>query len=605
MTESINITPTKRARKRGFIAKPTGRKPMRVGALLLKEVPYKAEWRIQATWRDPHRRKQWFNNWRHAEEFAQRENKRLDELKEKGAGRYTFNDAADSFLKRREQLVRAKDRSFSPDTLRHYRIVVDVYLKPKFGDRRLESITSREVDDWVIEQSEKFAFHTVSGRFMVFKMILDHAVERDMLRANPLVARKVNVPGKPTKRADIPDRSDLEALRKYLTEPRPLKNSRSKWSGLRVLVLLGASCGMRAGEVSGLRWDSIDPDTGEIEIKESIARVAGRKGPKTESGYRKVPITPRAREIINEHAVIYKQLYGKCVGSVLRSRDMDYLSPGMVSSWFNEVMNECGLVKPDAKLSTNGRRLPKFSYHALRHWCASHWMKATGGDVHQVAKWLGHKNASMTLDVYGHCLDDPEAREKFLEMPDWLNPAVEIDAPSSVRPIQIREPLALPAPEGCFESDVEMKGQEIEPPTCPIHVPEIAKPWVEPFIMMLVNGMSIPDAYREIVPQLEPGKRRRLSGQAYVLAEFERVKLPTPKVIVARLRDEKILALHGQKYQSFDIARMVGCGYSVVHRALQSRHKENANNPLNRKIKLNPHLARKTQPKHNLQLKLL
>jgi len=200
----------------------------------------------------------------------------------------------------------------------------------------------------------------------------------------------------------------------------------------------------------------------------------------------------------------------------------------------------------------------------------------------------------MTLDVYGHCLDDPEAREKFLQMPDWLSPTVEIDAPLPIKPIQM-------FPRAPFESDAELNGQEIEPLACPIHIPEIAKPWVKPFIMSLVQGKTIPVAYREIEPQVEPGLRERTSVDSTVRAEFRRLKLPTPKVIAARFRDETILALHGQKYQMHDIVRMVGCGYSVVHRALQSRHKGNANNPLNRKIYLNPHLARKTQPQHKAQ----
>ena len=56
-------------------------------------------------------RKKWFNNWRHAEEFAAKENKRLELLKEKGAGRYTFNDAADSYIKEREHRSKAKDNT--------------------------------------------------------------------------------------------------------------------------------------------------------------------------------------------------------------------------------------------------------------------------------------------------------------------------------------------------------------------------------------------------------------------------------------------------------------------------------------------------------------
>jgi Phage integrase family len=296
-------------------------------------------------------------------------------------------------------------------------------------------------------------------------------------------------------------------------------------------------------------------------------------GSETEAGYRKVPTTPRARDIINEHAELYKQLEGKCVGPVLKSRDMEYLRPHMVSAWFTEVMLEAGLVKPGTK------KRPKFTFHALRHWCASHWMK-TIGDVHQVAKWLGHKNASMTLDIYGHCLDDPEAREKFERMPDWLSPIVEIDAPvQSRRPIQITEPLALPAPTvtGIPQDEAALEFNSVGQVQGGFHVdvPNIAKPWLKPFIEMLAQGIPIRKAYDLITPQVERGHRDRLSAKHHVLAEFKRLGLPLPKVLVARWRDEQILKLHAEKYQAGDIARMMKCGRSVVFRALKSRHKGN------------------------------
>jgi integrase len=581
------------------ITKPSNRKPMRIGAFLLKEVPYKDEYRVQATWRDPDRRKAWFNNWRAAEEFAETENKRLEVLKERGAGSYTFNDAADSFIKRCKQRTTAKDRTLTPDTLAAYERDVEI-LKSQFGLVRHGDFKSRDVEDWLIERGEKYSGHSTARWLTRLNQVLDYAVDRDMLHTNPLRVKRVKLSGKYKKRVDIPDRSDLEALRQYLNAPRPLSNNRLKWSCLRVLVLLGASCGMRAGEVAGLRWDSIDPVTGEIDIREAIAEKAGRKGPKTEAGYRKIPTTLRAREIINEHAEIYKRLEGKCVGSVLKSRDMDYLRPNMVNTWFREAMRETGLVKP-------GTQKPKFSFHALRHWCASHWMKATGGDVHQVAKWMGHKNASMTLDIYGHCLDDAEARAKFERMPDWLDPIVELDAPMIARPIQITElPLALPSPER------EIVAEQTRDPQVALHVPSIAKPWVKPFVEMLARGVPVREAYRLIGSQVPPSvmptggiRKPRISPQAHVLAELERLKMPTPKEIAARFRDERILELHGQKYQMADIARMLDCGKSVVHRALTSRHKENANNPLKRQLKSPTAKKVTTQPEHKTQLKLL
>src|SRR6266478_3764626 len=172
-----SITKIVARRKRVRITKPTGRKPMRLGALLLKEVSYKDEWRIQATWRDPARRKRWFNNWRAAEEFAQKENKRLDVIKERGAGRFIFNDAADSYLKRCEQRVHAKNnRDLTPDSLFAYQRDVE-NLEPKFGHLRLETITTQDVEDWLIEQRTKFSDHTTNRWLIRLRSILDRAVD--------------------------------------------------------------------------------------------------------------------------------------------------------------------------------------------------------------------------------------------------------------------------------------------------------------------------------------------------------------------------------------------------------------------------------------------
>ena len=596
--------------KRAKITKPSGRKPMRIGAILLKEVPYKDEWRIDLTWRDPgkppgkercHRTRR---NWRHAEEFAAKENKRLELLKEKGAGRHTFNDAADSYIKKYEDRSKAKDSGgysgCTRDSFMTLQSIVENHLRPRFGHMRLAEISSRHIEDWITEQAKIAKPRTLKLRMGELNRVLSHAVDREMLLVTP---KKVRVPGKILKRAKIPDRSDLEMLREYLMGPRPLKHGRFAWSCRRMIVLFAVSCGLRAGEMSALEWDDIDRETGEIDINKARAHYQGLKGPKTEAGYRKLPTTPATREIINEHAEVYKQFYGKCVGPVLKSREKDYLAASEVSRVFRETMRECGLADPNTNQI-------KFTTHAGRHWTASHWLKSTA-DVHQSTKWMGHKNPSMTLDIYGHCLDDPESRAKFERMPDWLIPTIESDSPSALPPVENSESLrALPAPEDSFEFGPKANGQ-VEPEHL-IDVPDIAEPWVKPFLKLLQQGMKPADAYFEIaplMPNLRSTKNPTVMKWATVLericAEFKRLKLPEPRTIASRIRAEKILKLHGEKYQVFEIAKLVGCEKSTVNNVLRSRHKGNANNPLNRKANMSVNLGRKPQPEHKKQLKLL
>ena len=50
---------------------------------------------------------------------------------------------------------------------------------------------------------------------------------------------------------------------------------------------------------------------------------------------------------------------------------------------------------------------PNHTIHDLRHYAASSWLRA-GLPVHQVAKWLGHKNASTLLRIYAHVLGEQQ-----------------------------------------------------------------------------------------------------------------------------------------------------------------------------------------------------
>lgn len=51
--------------------------------------------------------------------------------------------------------------------------------------------------------------------------------------------------------------------------------------------------------------------------------------------------------------------------------------------------------------------MPHHGFHAARHYRASQWL-TEGVPIHVVSRWLGHAQASMTLNVYAHVLDEIE-----------------------------------------------------------------------------------------------------------------------------------------------------------------------------------------------------
>jgi hypothetical protein len=149
-----------------------------------------------------------------------------------------------------------------------------------------------------------------------------------------------------------------------------------------------------------------------------------------------------------------------------------------------------------------------------------------------------------------------------------------------------------------------------------LHIPSIAEPWVQPFVNKLADlKMPLGQVYDWLVLQLDDRRavndstKRVTLHTAYTRAgdEFMRLNLPSPKSLRARFLAEKIVHMHlVKKMQVLDIAMECNCHKSRVYQILRERgHKENANNPLNTKIKLGSNFGRKPQPQHKEQLKLL
>jgi integrase len=284
---------------------------MRVGAVLLKEVPYKRagvsvtrdEYRVEATWKEGRtRKKKWLMNWRAAEEFAAEQNKTLEAIK--GRGAFTFNEAADAWLKQQEQRARSRSPDLTQGVLANRRLFAG-QLQRHFGRVLLHKIELGAIEDWLLEQSERNKRATLQAKASVAFWILEFARKRNMLDVNPLKGERLQLPAAETERVMIPDHSDMARLREYLVgepgrpAPRPFKFNLLTWSSMRVAVILGATCGLRRGEVCGLRWDRINrhQEMAEIYVKEVVAErpTALKDRPKTPAGERKIPLTPEVQ----------------------------------------------------------------------------------------------------------------------------------------------------------------------------------------------------------------------------------------------------------------------------------------------------------------------
>jgi integrase len=168
---------------------------------------------------------------------------------------------------------------------------------------------------------------------------------------------------------------------------------------LHPIASLALATGMRRGELLALQWGDVDLDSATLRVERSVeeTKVGLRvKPPKTKRGKRAITLDEKTIALLRAHRV--KQMetrlvlgMGKPDETTLVLSDIEgrMISPHSVSrAW---------------RMACKTRRLPRVSFHALRHTHASLLIRK-GVDILTISRRLGHSKASVTLDVYGHLI---------------------------------------------------------------------------------------------------------------------------------------------------------------------------------------------------------
>jgi len=168
------------------------------------------------------------------------------------------------------------------------------------------------------------------------------------------------------------------------TTRRPLRN--------KVMVLLSAKAGLRAGEIAHLTWDMVTNPSGDIGTIIELPDHAAKKG----SG-RKVPLHGDLRRALTELRAVTQG-----TGPVIASERGGPMAPQSIVVWFANAYRLIGL---DGCSSHSGRRT--FITRAAR--LAHH----AGGSLRDVQLWAGHRSIQTTQRYID---GDTEAQRKLVSM---------------------------------------------------------------------------------------------------------------------------------------------------------------------------------------------
>lgn len=245
-------------------------------------------------------------------------------------------------------------------------------LRPAFAGRALHDIAPGEVDAWLtslrkqgLADSTRWLYRTrLSGLFAM-------AVRMGWLASNPVkAAAKVKV----AQRAPA-----------YLTEEEVRKVLEVAPDYFRPILATAFYCGLRRGELAGLKWEDVDFEAGAIHIRRSF------QGP-TKGGREEVVPLPRALVPYLREARLVRR--SDWCFPALGGRPRKKGWPASLA--FSKVLKAAGVARP-------------LTFHATRHTWATHFYAATR-DLRLTQRLARHTSAR-TTEKYAHLVAESVAAQ--------------------------------------------------------------------------------------------------------------------------------------------------------------------------------------------------
>lgn len=311
------------------------------------------------------------------------------------AGRVSFRRFAERWL---------DAQTFAESTREAVEGRLACHVYPHFGETELRMIGPATIQAWgrrlqqngLAETYRRTLFANVSGIFTA-------AVDDERIRRNPCAGKSVARP-----RGEYPKITPWVAERVHAVHDELGER-------YRLMVDLGAGCGMRQGEVFGLSVDEVDFDSRTVGIVRQVKIVRGRLvfGPPKHGKSREVPLPASVSRAVRGHAQRFEPLavtlpWQGPDGEPVTARLLVWTRErGAVNrNFFNHhvwkpALRRAGVPEP--------KRAEGF--HALRHFYASVLLDA-GESIKALSEYLGHSDPGFTLRTYTHLMPSSSERTR-------------------------------------------------------------------------------------------------------------------------------------------------------------------------------------------------
>ena len=317
-----------------------------------------------------------------------------------------------------------------PSSADGYRSMIENHIIPVLGHIQLSKLSSIQIqrfyndlhtqgrlDNHGNRKYEPLSASTVKHIHAVLSGALKQAVKERIIPFNP--CDNCKIPKREKKEMHVLPQDKIGA---YLDEAKRL--------GVYALFYLELTSGLRRGELLGLEWADLNPETRMLTVNKQLTRSGGElciSVPKTENSIRTIALPENTVAVlIDEH--------NKHPDSPLMfwcPRTNGYWSPDSLRHLHKQMLAAAGVDE-------------SVRFHDLRHTFSTLAIQS-GVDAKTVAGMLGHYSAAFTLDTYTHVTEQMKrgAAEKI---------GVFMNASVNVQVNVVHSPSAVV--RGDYESDL-------------------------------------------------------------------------------------------------------------------------------------------------------
>ena len=291
-----------------------------------------------------------------------------------------------------------------------YKGLWERHVQKAIGSMKVVDIRPSHIKAFYADMTRKgYAWGTLKIIHGILCPLFTSAMEDDIILRNPAQGNLNGFGVKPKEREAL----SVEEQEKLISFVE--NSSCYSWHLPLITVMIGTAC--RIGEISGLTWDDLNLQDGEIAITHQLVYKNYGDGcrfhkepPKTEAGIRNIPMSRAVRQALNEQrkqqlilGIDRSYEVDGLKGFVFTSKSGAPLAPNAINNMLKNIVDACN--KQEEARAVSEKRKPciihHVSAHILRHTGCTRMAEA-GIDPKVLQYVMGHADIGVTMSIYNH-----------------------------------------------------------------------------------------------------------------------------------------------------------------------------------------------------------